>query len=36
MNLKQTGDMTVAQYEDSFTRLIKYIPIYNLDKEAKA
>ncbi|XP_052197239.1 uncharacterized protein LOC127804418 [Diospyros lotus] len=35
MNLKQTGDMSVTQYEDSFTRLIKYMPIYNLD-EAKA
>ncbi|XP_052172278.1 uncharacterized protein LOC127788207 [Diospyros lotus] len=36
MNLKQTGDMSVAQYEDHFTRLIKYMPIYNLDEEAKA
>ena len=36
MNLKQTEDMSIAQYEDSFTRLIKYIPIYNLDEEAKA
>ncbi|XP_052181978.1 uncharacterized protein LOC127794771 [Diospyros lotus] len=36
MDLKQTGDMFVAQYEDHFTRLIKYMPIYNLDREAKA
>jgi len=36
MNLKQTGDMSVAQYEDSFSRLIKYMPVYNLDEEAKA
>ena len=28
--------MTVAQYEDQFTRLIKYMPIYNLDEETKA
>ena len=36
MNFKQTRNMTVAQYEDSFTRLIKYMPIYQLDEEAKA
>ncbi|XP_052189949.1 uncharacterized protein LOC127799759 [Diospyros lotus] len=36
MDLKQTGDMYVTQYEDHFTRLIKYMPIYNLDEEAKA
>jgi len=36
MNLKQVGNMTVAQYEDYFTWLIKYTPIYNLDEEAKA
>ncbi|XP_052172150.1 uncharacterized protein LOC127788071 [Diospyros lotus] len=36
MDLKQTGNMTVAQYEDSFTRLIKYMLVYNLDEEAKA
>ena len=36
MNLKQAGNMTIAQYEDYFTRLIKYMPIYNLDEEAKA
>ncbi|XP_052193818.1 uncharacterized protein LOC127802157 [Diospyros lotus] len=36
MDLKQTGNMFVAQYEDHFTRLIKYMPIYNLDEEAKA
>ena len=36
MNLKQTGDITVTQYEDNFTRLIKYMPIYNLDEEIKA
>ncbi|XP_052197328.1 uncharacterized protein LOC127804497 [Diospyros lotus] len=36
MNLKQTGDMSVAQYEDSFSRLIKYMFVYNLDEEAKS
>ena len=36
MVLKQTGNITVAQYEDSFTQLIKYMPVYNLDEEAKA
>ncbi|XP_052204037.1 uncharacterized protein LOC127809313 [Diospyros lotus] len=36
MNLRQTEGMSVAQYEDRFTRLIKYMPIYNLDEEAKA
>ncbi|XP_052173738.1 uncharacterized protein LOC127789029 [Diospyros lotus] len=36
MNLQQTKGMSVAQYEDRFTRLIKYMPIYNLDEEAKA
>lgn len=36
MDLKQTGDMSIAHYEDHFTRLIKYMPIYNLDEEAKA
>ena len=35
MDLKQAGNMTVAQYEDHFTRLIKYMPIYNLNEEAK-
>jgi len=28
--------MTVEQYEDHFSRLIKYMPIYNLDEKAKA
>ena len=36
MNLRQTESMTVAQYEDHFSCLIKYMPIYNLNKEAKA
>ena len=36
MNFNQIGNMIVAQYEDSFTRLIKYMPIYQLDEEAKA
>ena len=31
-----TGDMSVTEYEDQFSRLIKYMPIYNLDEEAKA
>ncbi|XP_052176621.1 uncharacterized protein LOC127790928 [Diospyros lotus] len=36
MELKQTGDMTVAQYEDAFSRLIKYMPIYEGDERIKA
>ena len=36
MELKQTRDMTVAQYEDVFTRLIKYMPMYETDERIKA
>ncbi|XP_052197371.1 uncharacterized protein LOC127804537 [Diospyros lotus] len=36
MELKQTGDMTVAQYEDAFSRLIQYMPIYEGDERIKA
>ncbi|XP_052203118.1 uncharacterized protein LOC127808585 [Diospyros lotus] len=36
MELKQTGDMTVAQYEDAFNRLIRYMPIYKGDERIKA
>ena len=36
MDLKQAGDMNVAQYEDAFTRLIKYMPIYESDERIKA
>ena len=36
MDLKQTRDMNVAQYEDSFTRLIKYMPIYESEERIKA
>ena len=36
MELKQAGDMLVAQYEDAFTRLIKYMPIYESDERIKA
>ncbi|XP_052193963.1 uncharacterized protein LOC127802285 [Diospyros lotus] len=36
MELKQTGDMTVAQYEDAFSRLIRYMPIYEGDERIKA
>lgn len=36
MNLKQTGDMSVAQYEDNFSQLIKYMPVYNFDEEAES
>jgi len=32
MDLKQTRDMFVAQYEDAFTQLIKYMPIYETDE----
>ena len=28
--------MIIAQYKDHFTQLIKYMPIYNLNEEAKA
>ena len=36
IELKQTGNMTVAQYEDAFTHLIKYMPIYESDERIKA
>ena len=36
IELKQTGDMSVAQYEDAFTCLIKYMPIYESDERIKA
>ncbi|XP_052172132.1 uncharacterized protein LOC127788050 [Diospyros lotus] len=36
MELKQTGDMSVAQYEDAFNRLIRYMPIYEGDERIKA
>ena len=36
INLRKIEGMSVAQYEDRFTRLIKYMPIYNLDEKAKA
>jgi len=36
MGLKQMEDMSVAQYEDAFTRLIKYMPIYESDEKIKA
>ena len=36
MNLRQIGDMSIAQYEDNFTQLIKSMPIYNLYEEVKA
>ncbi|XP_052204051.1 uncharacterized protein LOC127809327 [Diospyros lotus] len=36
MQLKQTGDMTIAQYEDAFSRLIRYMPIYEGDERIKA
>ncbi|XP_052207923.1 uncharacterized protein LOC127811791 [Diospyros lotus] len=36
MELKLTGDMTVAQYEDAFNCLIRYMPIYEGDERIKA
>ncbi|XP_052172124.1 uncharacterized protein LOC127788043 [Diospyros lotus] len=36
MELKQTEDMTVAQYEDAFSLLIRYMPIYEGDERIKA
>ncbi|XP_052171608.1 uncharacterized protein LOC127787583 [Diospyros lotus] len=36
MELKQIGDMIVAQYEDAFSRLIRYMPIYEGDERIKA
>ncbi|XP_052187885.1 uncharacterized protein LOC127798391 [Diospyros lotus] len=36
MELKQIGDMSVARYEDAFSRLIRYMPIYEEDERIKA
>ncbi|XP_052204017.1 uncharacterized protein LOC127809294 [Diospyros lotus] len=36
MELRQTGDMSVAQYEDAFSRLIRYMPIYEGDERITA
>ncbi|XP_052197408.1 uncharacterized protein LOC127804551 [Diospyros lotus] len=36
MELKQTGDMSVAQYEDTFSRLIRHMLIYEEDERVKA
>ncbi|XP_052181880.1 uncharacterized protein LOC127794673 [Diospyros lotus] len=36
MELKQIGDMSVAQFEDAFSRLIRYMPIYEEDERVKA
>ena len=36
IELRQTRDMTITQYEDAFNRLIKYMPIYKGDERIKA
>ena len=36
MQLKQTRDMTVAQYDAKFVQLIKYVPMYETDEWQKA
>jgi len=36
MDLEQFGDITIAQYEDDFTRIIKYMLIYEADERIKA
>ena len=36
MNLKQTGEMSVTQYDTKFNQLIKYVPMYNADEWQKA
>ena len=36
MNLKQIGEMSVAQYDTRFTQLIKYVPMYEIDEWKKA
>ncbi|XP_052179895.1 uncharacterized protein LOC127793152 [Diospyros lotus] len=36
MELKKTRDMYVAQYKDVFSRLIRYMPIYEDDERIKA
>ena len=35
MNLKQTGEMSVAQYNTQFNQLIKYVPMYDADEWKK-
>lgn len=35
IELRQIGDMTIAQYEDAFNRLIRYMPIYEGMKGSK-
>lgn len=36
MNLKQTREMSVAQYDIKSTQLIKYMSMYDVDKWKKA
>ena len=35
-NLKQTGEVSVAQYDAKFNQLIKYVPMYDADEWQKA
>ena len=32
MKLKQTGEITVTQYDTKFTQLIKYVSMYEVDE----
>ncbi|XP_052207947.1 uncharacterized protein LOC127811811 [Diospyros lotus] len=36
MNLKQTDEMSVTQYDVKFTQLIRYVPMYETDERQKA
>ncbi|XP_052187706.1 uncharacterized protein LOC127798285 [Diospyros lotus] len=36
MRLKQTGEMSVSQYDNRFIQLIKYVPMYETDESQKA
>ncbi|XP_052198307.1 uncharacterized protein LOC127805570 [Diospyros lotus] len=36
MRLKQTDEMSVNQYDNRFTQLIKYMPVYETDESQKA
>jgi len=36
MRLKQTDEVSVSQYDNRFTQLIKYVPMYETDKSQKA
>ena len=36
MRLKQTDEVSVSQYDNRFTQLIKYVPMYETDESQKA